>query len=118
MDELLATGRPDFPFCLASANENWTIRWDGEDQEILLHQEYSPKDDMAHITSLIPAFKDPRYITINGKPLFLIYRVNSLPNPTATAETWRDEVMKAGLPGLYLCTITSLCLNFTLILCL
>lgn len=107
-EEVLTSGQPDFPFCLAWANENWTRRWDGQDKEVLLQQEYSLQDDLAHIRSLIPAFKDPRYITVNGKPLLLVYRVNSLPDPAATAGTWRDEVMKAGLPGLYLCSVASL----------
>ena len=107
-EEVLKSGEPDFPFCLAWANENWTRRWDGEDQEVLLYQGYSLEDDKAHIRSLLPAFNDPRYITINGKPLFLVYRVNSFPDPAATARLWRDEAVKAGLPGLYLCTVTSL----------
>jgi lipopolysaccharide biosynthesis protein len=103
--EVLASGRPDFPFCLCWANENWTRRWDGRNAEMLLAQNYSPADDVAHIRSLIPAFRDRRYITINGKPLLLVYRVNLLPNPTETGRIWREEVAKAGFPGLYLCTV-------------
>lgn len=107
-DEVLESGQPDFPFCLAWANENWTRRWDGQDKEVLLHQDYSVEDDIAHIRHLLPAFKDPRYITIHGKPLLLVYRVNSMPDPASTARIWRNEVIKGGLPGLYLCTVTSL----------
>jgi hypothetical protein len=65
-------------------------------RSILISQKYSEKDDLIHIRNLIPAFKDPRYIRINGKPLFLVYRAESLPNPTRTAELWRQEVRKAG----------------------
>jgi lipopolysaccharide biosynthesis protein len=104
-DEVLRSGEPDFPFCLAWANENWTRRWDGRDREVLLAQNYSPADDVAHIRSLIDAFRDRRYITVHGKPLLLVYRVNLLPNAAETARLWREEVAKAGLPGLYLCTV-------------
>ena len=69
--EVLASGNPDFPFCLCWANENWTRRWDGREQETLLAQRYSAEDDRAHIRSLFPAFEDPRYIRVEGKPLFL-----------------------------------------------
>jgi lipopolysaccharide biosynthesis protein len=108
MNEVLASGKPDFPFCLCWANENWTRRWDGEEKEILLKQNYSAEDDIQHIRSLIPAFKDPRYIKVNGKPLFLIYRTSNLPEPPETIRRWREEAVKAGLPGLYLANTESI----------
>ena len=52
LQDLLASGKPDFPFCLCWANENWTRRWDGEDQQILMQQSYSEEDDRAHIRHL------------------------------------------------------------------
>ncbi len=107
LNDLLASGKPDFPFCLCWANESWSRRWDGRDQDILMRQGYSKEDDIAHIRSLIPVFKDPRYIRINGKPLFLVYRSESLPDPAATAATWREEARKAGLGELYLCRVES-----------
>ena len=55
-DEVLASGAPDFPFCLCWANENWTRRWDGADHEILIAQKYLPTDDTDFIKSLIPFF--------------------------------------------------------------
>lgn len=107
-NDVLASGRPDFPFCLCWANENWTRRWDGEDQQVLLAQNYTLEDDLAHIRWLVNAFRDRRYITIDGKPLLLVYRANLLPNAARTARIWREEVAKAGLPGLYLCMVTGL----------
>ena len=101
-NEILESGKPDLPFCLCWANENWTRVWDGGERNVLLGQNYSHGDDLTHIRSLIPAFKDPRYIRINGKPLFLVYRTELLPDPAKTAALWQEESKKAGLPGLYL----------------
>src|SRR5215207_8468727 len=70
-NEVLASGKPDMPFCLCWANENWTRRWDGFEREVLLAQDYSAEDDIAHIRSLLPALRDPRYIRIRNKPLVL-----------------------------------------------
>ena len=107
-DEVLATGKPDFPFCLCWANENWTRGWDGGNQSILMKQRYSELDDKEHIAWLIRAFRDPRYIKIQGRPLLLIYRVNLIPNPEKTAALWREKVKQAGFPDLYLCSVESL----------
>jgi lipopolysaccharide biosynthesis protein len=107
-NDVLSSRHPDFPFCLAWANENWTRRWDGEDHEILLAQQYTSADDYAHIGWLIGAFRDSRYIKIDGKPVFIIYRAHLLPNAAETAQRWREAVVKAGFPGLYLCMITGL----------
>lgn len=101
-NEVLQSGKPDLPFCLCWANENWTRAWDGGSQHVLLEQHYSFDDDRAHIKSLIPAFQDPRYIRIGDRPVFLVYRTGLLPEPRRTAEIWREEVRKAGLGDLYL----------------
>lgn len=103
--EVLASGKPNFPFCLCWANENWTRVWDGGEDQILLEQHYGPEDDRAHIRALIPAFADERYIRIAGRPLFLVYRTELLPDPRSTAEIWREEVAKAGLGELYIARV-------------
>ena len=100
--EVLSSGKPDFPFCLCWANENWTRIWDGGAQQILLEQNCSAEDDLAHIRALIPAFADARYIRIDGRPVFLVYRTELLPEPARTAEIWRREVSAVGLGDLYL----------------
>lgn len=101
-NEVLASGKPDFPFCLCWANEDWTRAWDGGKTNILLGQNYSHEDDLAHINSLLPAFRDPRYIRVNGRPLFLVYRTGLLPDPKRTAEIWREAAIRAGVGDLYL----------------
>ncbi len=106
--EVLTSGKPDFPFCLCWANENWTRVWDGEDDHILQQQTYSAEDDVAHFGYLLPALRDPRHLRIDGKPLLLVYRVNLLPKSGGcTSAIWREEAARAGLPGLYLCTVNS-----------
>lgn len=102
-NETLSSGRPDFPFCLCWANENWTRRWDGGENQILMAQRYSDEDDRNFIRSLFPAFEDRRYIRINGKPLLIVYRADILPDAGRTAVIWREEMKNAGLGEIYLC---------------
>jgi len=105
-NEVLQSGEPEFPFCLAWANEHWTKRWHGIEGEMLQAQTYGgDEDDLAHINWLITAFKDKRYITVEDKPLFLIYRGDQLPDPERTISLWRKEAKKAGLSGLFLVSI-------------
>ena len=92
--------RPDFPFCLCWANENWTRRWDGLNDEVLLKQDYSPEDDLEHIQSLIPIFFDPRYICIKDRPvLFLVYRASELPEPEKSADRVEARSGACGIKG-------------------
>src|SRR6185369_8115772 len=88
-DEVLASGQPDFPFCLCWANEPWSRRWDGSTDAVLQPQTYSEADDAEHIDALLPALTDRRAIRAGGRPLFLVYRPGDLPDPVATARTWR-----------------------------
>jgi hypothetical protein len=105
--EVLASGEPDFPFCLCWANENWTRRWDGHDEEILVEQEYCEEDDKEHIRWLVGAFRDERYIRVDDKPLFLVYRANELPDPVRTAAVWREEARRRGVGDIFLCRVES-----------
>src|SRR5215467_12470843 len=91
LDEVLASGRPDLPFCVGWANESWTRRWTGEEKEVLLQQTYSPEDDVAHARWLAELFGDPRYIRVDGRPLFVLYRAPALPEPQRTTDVIRSE---------------------------
>ena len=106
-NEVLASGKPDFPFCLCWANENWTRVWDGKDNNVLIEQKYSEEDDRQHIRALADAFRDERYIRVNGKPLFLVYRATKIPDPRKTTAIWREEAQKLGIGDLYLCRVES-----------
>ncbi len=79
----------DLPFCINWANENWSRRWDGSDEEVLIGQAHSSADDIAFAVSLEPLFRDPRYIRINGRPLLMVYRPKILPNARETVGRWR-----------------------------
>ena len=85
VDDLLKLGSPSMPFCLAWANENWTRAWDGGARHILMEQKYSPDDDLAHIESLRPLLTDDRYVRVGGRPVFLVYRADQLPEPRVLA---------------------------------
>jgi len=97
LDEVLASGQPDFPFALCWANESWYRRWQGTVDEMLVEQEFSEEDDLEHIRWLITCFKDPRYIRIEGRPLLTIYRAQHLPEPQRTVELWARECEAAGV---------------------
>lgn len=105
VDEILKLGTPAFPFCLCWANENWTRIWDGSERQILMPQSYSEQDDLNHIRSLAASFSDPRYIRVDGKPIFLVYRSAALPSPKRTTDLWREEAQRLGIGQLYLCHV-------------
>jgi len=102
LDRKLVNPQEDLPFMMCWANENWTKTWDGLDKEILLEQKYSHIDDRDHIKHLLPYFKDERYIKVNGKPVFIIYRPNLFPDIFTTIKIWREEVKKAGFEDIYI----------------
>ena len=103
VDERLRTHQPDFPFCLAWANEDWTRAWDGASGEILIKQTYTHADDLEHIRFLCSVFQDPGYIRVDGKPVFIIYKPIFFPDIRKTLETWREEASRLGIGDLYLC---------------
>lgn len=99
--EMLASGRPDFPFCLCWANENWTRQWDGDQAAMLIEQRYGPELDLALIDDMMPYFLDPRYLRVRGAPVLLVYRPSAMPEPWATIARWREAARKRGLPNLH-----------------
>jgi lipopolysaccharide biosynthesis protein len=96
VDEILQLGQPDFPFMLCWANENWSRRWDGSEQHILMEQHYSESDAEAHGQSLLRYFSDNRYIKVDGKPVFIIYKPHLIPDLKMYTQTLRNEAQKAG----------------------
>jgi 2-polyprenyl-3-methyl-5-hydroxy-6-metoxy-1,4-benzoquinol methylase len=102
LDDMLADPESDMPFCLCWANENWTRRWDGAEQELLIAQEYRQEDDLNFIKSLIPFFQDKRYIRVEGKPYFCVYRPPHLPDIRKSIGIWRDYCRTIGLGEIHI----------------
>jgi lipopolysaccharide biosynthesis protein len=102
-NEVLASGQPDFPFCLCWANQTWSGVWHGAPDRILIEQTYPGREDhRRHFETLLPAFSDRRYLTVDGKPLFVIYNPSRLPDSVRVSDYWRELAIKSGLAGLYL----------------
>lgn len=101
-NEVLKSDQPNFPFCLGWANETWTGIWHGSPNKILIEQTYPGKEDYkAHFYSLLPAFTDERCIKIDGKPIFVVFRPDKLPNSKEFTDCWRELALEVGLSGIY-----------------
>jgi hypothetical protein len=100
--EVLSSKKPDFPFCLAWANQTWTGIWHGSPNKILIEQLYPGlKDFKQHFYEVLPAFTDDRYLQIDGKPVFLVYAPMELPDPNRFTDYWRELACQSGIKGLY-----------------
>jgi hypothetical protein len=89
IDDFLRRPELNISFCLMWANENWTRRWDGCEAEILMSQDYRDEDCEALVDDIARHFADPRYLRINGRPLLLLYRVDTIPEGAQTLAKWR-----------------------------
>lgn len=92
----------DINFCITWANENWTRRWDGAANDILIGQNHCESDSIKFIENLYKYFNDNRYIRIDNKPVLIIYRVDIIPNIKETVSLWRRKMTEAGYDGIYL----------------
>lgn len=103
--EVLASGKPDFPFCLAWANESWYEKlWskDGNKDKLLIEQTYNGYNDYYdHFYYLLPAFLDKRYIRINNKPVFVIYKPLANSEISLFISTWQKLAKKEKLEGIF-----------------
>jgi len=107
-EEVLSTGKPDFPFCLAWANHSWEDKtWSKEGgNKMLIEQKYPGIEDyINHFYSILPAFKDSRYIKIDNKPIFVIYAPNDFPDVEKFIILWNELAIKEGIESIYFITI-------------
>jgi lipopolysaccharide biosynthesis protein/protein-L-isoaspartate O-methyltransferase len=103
--KLLANPDIQMPFCFCWANENWTRRWDGNESEILLAQDYSEKDAEEFIRYLIPFFQDKRYIRIDERPVLFVYRPSSIPDVQMYLKVWAKECHAHGIKDPYVVAV-------------
>lgn len=93
------------PFCIMWANENWTRRWDGRSEDVLLAQDYAdvPADEfLAHV---MPELTHPDYLRIAGRPVLAVYRPAQIPDVRAVVARWRDVARQAGAGELHLLAV-------------
>jgi hypothetical protein len=111
LDSFLENPNIDFPFCLIWANENWTRRWDGHEDDVFLAQVHTPESDVDFIRDAEKYLRHPNYIKVDGKPLLIVYKCQLLPNAAETVQRWRDYARTSGLGELYL--VAAQTLGFT-----
>jgi lipopolysaccharide biosynthesis protein len=105
LDQFLSIAGLDFPFCLCWANENWTRRWDGLDNEVLLAQDHTTESLTDFIKDLEKYMRNERYIRIEGRPLLIVYKLQRLPDPKKTVEIWRHYCLEQGIGDPYLVAV-------------
>lgn len=108
----------NMPFCFSWANETWARTWskiqgknswnnlneknNSNDDGILLRQNYGEKQDWEkHFNYLVPFFKDSRYIKIDNRPVFIIYKPDSIPCLPQMIELWNLLAKENQLENIY-----------------
>ncbi|HHU08322.1 MAG TPA: lipopolysaccharide biosynthesis protein [Clostridiaceae bacterium] len=105
-NEVLTSGKPDLPFCLAWANDSWTGIWYGDPERVLIEQTYpGVEDHIEHFNALLPAFRDQRYLRVDGRPIFFVFQPADL--DVAWVELWQELAINAGLEPLFLIGIVN-----------
>ena len=102
-EEVLNSGKPDFPFFLGWANHSWKGVFFGAKGDTLVEQTYGGEDDFSsHFNYLLKAFRDSRYYKINNKPVLLIYNPRGIPNCKEWMDYWRRLAKEEGYSGIHL----------------
>lgn len=107
LQNVIKTGKPEFPFCLAWANHTWQKKsWNPDvsrlSKQNLMIQTYPNKEDVDnHFNTMLPAFKDERYFRIQDKLVFVIYDYEDIPDLNYFIDRWQELAKENGLPGFY-----------------
>ncbi len=106
-DEVVESGKPDFPFCVGWANHSWNnknwVNTPSKERDFYIAKQTYPgeEDHEAHFYSLLAAFQDRRYIKVDGKLLFYIFAPKDLPKVSEFMSQWNELAKKEGLPGFF-----------------
>lgn len=107
-NEVVQSGKPDYPFCLGWANHSWRCdQWQDATSNLnnspfIFEQKYpGDNDHREHFNSLLNAFKDYRYIKVDGKLLFYIWEPSSIPNIKNFFNLWNKLALENGLGGFH-----------------
>ena len=98
--EAMLKAEVDFPFCLMWANENWTRRWDGQESDVLIGQDYDQVPATEIIENMLPFISDERYLRIDGRPVIAVYRPGVIPDLREVLRAWRQRAKQAGIDDL------------------
>lgn len=113
-NEVVDLGKPDFPFCLGWANHEWSTKtWtaNGSSKETIAEMTYpGEKDYILHFNKYLKAFKDKRYITVDGKLLFVIFAPMDMPDFPQFKKKWNELAVQNGLKGFHFVGVRE---NFT-----
>ncbi|GFI19324.1 hypothetical protein IMSAGC009_04504 [Lachnospiraceae bacterium] len=119
VENLLKWTDISMPFCFYWANRTWARTWKKmqdasqwagayepkrkkNEDGILLKQSYGrEKDWEEHFRYLLPFFQDERYIKLDNKPVFVIYRPDDIFSLWDMAEYFRKRAMEYGFSGIY-----------------
>ena len=105
LKEVIRLQQPDYPFCLCWANQSWYSKFWNNDilsiPKLITEQKYNEEDDLYHFRDLIDTFRDKRYIKVEGKLLFMIYRPLEFNNVNTFITKWQKYALDYGLPGFY-----------------
>lgn len=103
VDTIISDPNINIKFCLCWANENWTRTWDGAEENILLEQRYSKEDQIRFIEDIESYLLDPRYISVDERPILMIYKPNIIPDFAQMVNVWRQYWRDKYKNDLYIC---------------
>lgn len=99
---LLDNPQIDINYNICWANETWTRTWYGLSDQVLIAQEYGDKDDWRkYFEYLLPFFKDRRYIKIDNKPVWQIYKTFDIPVFAEMKACFDEWARQEGFDGVY-----------------
>jgi hypothetical protein len=107
--EVVETGKPDFPFCLCWANHSWQAKtWKpNEPNKILIEQTYpGVQDYIDHFYAMLPAFKDRRYMKVDGRLIYGIFAPRDFPDFKSFSNIWNKLAKENGLDGFFFFALT------------